>query len=144
MKKPMKVRPWHFWLVAAFFLFLYGMGIYDFIMIHSGSAEEYILEKFEPPAVAYFANYPILPLFFWAANLAAGVAAPLFLLLRQRIAVWLALVSAISDLVLMFITFTFMNRWNAIGAGNSAFDIGIAILTFAEFAYCKWYFRRKT
>lgn len=144
MKNPMKTRPWHFWLVAAFFLFLYGVGVYDFIMIHSGSAEEYLLKNFEPSAVAYFTDYPILPLCFWVINLAAGVAAPVLLLLRQKIAEWFALVSAVSDLVLMFITFTFMNRWNAIGGQNSVLDIGIAILTFAEFAYCKWYFKRET
>lgn len=144
MKKPMKTRPWHFWLVAAFFLFLYGVGVYDFIMIHSGSAEEYLLKNFEPSAVAYFTDYPILPLCFWVINLAAGVAAPVLLLLRQKIAEWFALVSAVSDLVLMFITFTFMNRWNAIGVQNSVLDIGITILTFVEFAYYKWYFKRET
>jgi hypothetical protein len=29
MEKPMKTGPWHFWLVAAFFLFMYGVGGYD-------------------------------------------------------------------------------------------------------------------
>lgn len=62
MKNSNKTRPWHFWLVAVFFLFMYGVGVYDFIIIHSGSAEEYLLKNFEPSAVGYFSNYPILPL----------------------------------------------------------------------------------
>lgn len=90
---------------------MYAVGVYDFIMIHSGNAEEYILRNFAPSAVAYFANYPLLPLAFWVLNLAAGIAAPILLLLRQKIAVWVALTSGVADLVLMFISFTFLNPW---------------------------------
>jgi len=90
---------------------MYAVGVYDFIMIHSGNAEEYILRNFAPSAVAYFANYPLLPLAFWVLNLATGIAAPILLLLRQKIAVWVALTSGVADLVLMFISFTFLNPW---------------------------------
>jgi hypothetical protein len=55
---------------------MYAVGVYDFIMIHSGNAEEYILRNFAPSSVAYLANYPLLPLAFWVLNLAAGIAAP--------------------------------------------------------------------
>lgn len=35
-------------------------------------------------------------------------------------------------MALIFITFTFMNRWGAIGRRTAMSDIGIAVLTFAE------------
>jgi len=40
----------------------------------------------------------------------------------------------------MFISFTFLNRLDALGTQTTAFDIGIAIITFLGFAYCYWYF----
>jgi hypothetical protein len=119
---------------------MYAVGVYDFIMIHSGNAEEYMLRNFAPSSVAYLANYPLLPLCFWVLNLATGIAAPILLLLRQKIAVWVALTSGVADLVLMFISFTFLNRLDALGAQTTAFDIGIAIITFLGFAYCWWFF----
>jgi len=94
---------------------MHAAGVYDFIMIHSSNAEEYILRNFAPSAVAYFANYPLLPLCFWVLNLATGIAAPILLLLRQKIAVWVALTSGVAYLVLMFISFTFLNRLEALG-----------------------------
>lgn len=140
LKEGNKSRPWHLWLVALILLLMYGAGVYDFVMIHSGNAEEYILRNFAPSAVAYFANYPLLPLCFWVLNLATGIAAGISLLLGQKIAVWVALTSGIADLVLMFLSFTFLNRYNALGAQTTGFDMGIAVITFLAFAYCWWFF----
>ncbi len=122
MEEGNKSRPWH--MVGCLDPFvMYAVGVYDFIMIHSGNAEEYILRNFAPSAVAYFTNYPLLPLWFWVLNLAAGIAVPILLFLHKKIAVWIALTSWVADLVLMFIFFTFLNCLESLGAQTTAFDI---------------------
>ncbi len=83
-----------------------------------------------------------MPLVFWTLNVFSGLMAPILLHIRSRWAVQVALVSSVSILALELITFAFMDRWNILGPWISLFDIGILILTFGLFFYCRVMTRR--
>ena len=129
--------PWHFWLVGLFFIFIYAYGIYDFFMMLGHNVDYYNSKNFRGDVMVYFTDYPIFPLLLWIINIVSGITAPVLLLFRFALAIQVSLISAISILLLQFVTFTFMNRWNILGPWVSLFDIGIMLLTFGLFIYCK-------
>jgi uncharacterized membrane protein len=129
--------PWTRWLIGVFFIFVYAYGIYDFFMMLGHDAAYYSSRSYGAVVVTYFTDYPPLLLIFWVTNIVSGVIAPILLLLRSRWAVQVSLISAISILILQFLTFTFRNRWNVLGPWISLFDIAIMLMTFGLFIYCR-------
>ncbi|OEF96663.1 hypothetical protein [Desulfuribacillus alkaliarsenatis] len=129
--------PWSLWFIGILFLFLYAYGVYDFVMMLGHNVEYYSSNNYGDEVFEYFTDYPVLTLMLWIINIVSGVIAPILLLFRSRWAVMMALISAISILILQFITFAFMNRWNVFGPWVSLFDIAIMLMTFGLFVYCK-------
>ncbi|MBP1904607.1 hypothetical protein J2Z32_001230 [Paenibacillus turicensis] len=134
--------PWHLWVIASIFLFIYANGVYDYFMMLGLNEDYYTAKNYGEAVINYFSNYPVIPLILYTINIFSGVLAPCFLLLRLRWAVTLAGLSAFSILGLEFITFTWMNRWDILGAAVSLFDIFILLLTFAMYLYSKFLLRR--
>lgn len=128
--------PWHLWLVGIFFLATYAMGARDYVLCLTVS-EAYFESQGWHGAVAYFTDYPLVPLVFWTTGLAAGLAAPAALLLRSRWAVPIALAAALAQLLLQISTFGSMDRWSMLGPEHSLFDIGVMLSTFALWWYCR-------
>jgi hypothetical protein len=129
--------PWHLWFIGLFFIFIYTYGIYDYFMMLGHNEAYYNSKRFGDTVLAYFTDYPILPLVFWTMNVFSGLIAPILLLFHTRWAAQVAMISSISMLCLEFITFTFMNRWNVLGPWISLFDIVILLMTFSLFLYCR-------
>lgn len=134
--------PWHFWSIGLFFIFLYAYGIYDFFMMLGHNLDYYNSKKFGENVIVYFTDYPLIPLLLWLTNIVGGVVAPILMLFRLKWAVQVSLISAISIMLLQFVTFTFMNRWETLGTWISIFDIGIMLMTFGLFIYCKMMSKR--
>lgn len=135
LRPALRTTPRHLWLVCSVFVFLYGIGAYDYIQVQLGSADYYQAQGYGPAQVEYFTDYPWLPLIFWTANITAGIAAVALLALRRRWAVTAAAVAALSALCLQIITFGFMDRWSILGPRLSLPDIGIMLLTFGLWLY---------
>lgn len=129
--------PWHLWLIALFFLFIYVNGVYDFFMMLGHNVDYYESKGFTEETHEYFNNYPIGPLLFWTINIICGVISPILLLLQKRLTVWVALISAVAMTLLEATGFIFMDRWNALGTYVSFFDIGLLVLTWTFFFYCR-------
>lgn len=134
--------PWHLWIIAGMFLFIYANGVYDYFMMLGLNKDYYRAKNYGEAVKNYFSNYPVIPLILYTINIFMGVLAPCLLLLRSRWAVLLAGLSAFTILGLEFITFTWMNRWDILGAAVSLFDIFILLLTFAMYLYSKYLLRR--
>lgn len=137
MSKMHKPRaPWHLWLIALFFIFIYANGVYDYFMMLGHNIDYYEVKGFGEETLKYFTNYPIGLLIFWTMNILCGIISPILLLFRTKLAVWVAFISAVSMFLLEAIGFLFMNRWDALGTFVSLFDIGLLILTWIFFFYC--------
>ncbi|WP_181350245.1 hypothetical protein [Thalassobacillus sp. CUG 92003] len=129
--------PGHLWVVAIFFICLYAIGAYDYVMSLKVNAAYFSTQNYGEDHVAYFSDYPLIPLIFWTATIFIGLVAPLLLLFRLRWAVTAAFISGASQLCLVIITFGFMGRWDVFGPMLSLFDLLILLLTLCFFLYCR-------
>ena len=120
---------WHLLLIVAVFLFLYGIAVYDYIMTVSHNQTYFEYLRYNQLVIDYFENYPLVPLVFWTINIFGGVVTLLLMLLKKEMAFSLSVITFISMLLLDFVTFGFLNRWNVIGAKSSTMDILMLVLT---------------
>ncbi|GAA0071081.1 hypothetical protein UT300003_26050 [Clostridium sardiniense] len=136
-KKEKSIKtPWHLWLVSIFFIFIYTNGVYDYFMMLGHNVNYYNSKGYGDTVVQYFTNYPIPFLILYTMNIFSGILAPILLLLRKRAAAYVALISAVSDILLLILTFSFRNRLTVLGVNIALFDIGIAVITFGLYYYC--------
>ena len=129
--------PWHLWVIALVFLFIYVNGVYDYFMMLGHNVDYYESKGFTEQTHKYFTDYPTMPLIFWTTNIICGVISPILLIFRLKLTVWVAFISAMAMSLLELSGFIFMNRWEALGTYISLFDIGLLILTWGFFFYCK-------
>lgn len=132
---------WHLLLVVALFLFLYGIGAYDYVMTVSQNQGYFDYLGYNQTVIDYFTNYPLVLLIFWTINIFGGLATLLFMLLRKEIAFCFSVATFVSMFLLDSITFFFRNRWHVIGAEASAMDILVLILTLGLCVYNYFLFR---
>jgi len=135
--------PWYLWLIALFFIFIYANGVYDYFMMLGHDQDYYNSKNYGEAVHKYFTNYPVVLLILWAINIFGSMIASVLLLFRIRWIVWMALISAISMLFLEAITFAFKNRWEVLGPFISIFDLGLLIITWAFYFYCRYLARRE-
>ncbi|MBM7833229.1 hypothetical protein [Clostridium sardiniense] len=136
-KKEKRIKtPWHLWFVAILFIFIYTNGVYDYFMMLGHNMDYYNSKGYGDTVVQYFTNYLTPFLILYTMNIFAGILAPILLLLRKKVATYVALISAVSDTLLLILTFLFRNRLNVLGFSIALFDIGIALSTFGLYYYC--------
>ncbi|SFS90464.1 hypothetical protein SAMN05660874_04101 [Saccharopolyspora flava] len=114
---------------------LYVGGLRDYLLILIGDTD-YIEGQFGPGGLAYFTDYPPVLRALWAINVLGGLIAPVLLVARNRWAAPTALLAAAAQLVLLAVTFALLDRWTALGASTSWFDIGIGLVTVLFALYC--------
>lgn len=129
--------PWHLWPIAVIFLALYGIGAYDFVQTQLGSADYFAAQGYGPAQIAYFTDYPLVPLVFWTVNIVAGLAGGVLLLLRARWSAPVIATAAFAQLCLQVITFGFLDRWAILGPRLSIPDIAVLLITFAVWCYAR-------
>lgn len=130
-------RPWHLWLVAIVVFALYVGGARDYLLIVLNDTD-YMVRQFGPRGVVYFAEYPRLLRVVWTINILGGLIAPVLLLTRSRWSAPVAALSAAAQVMLLAVTFTFLDRWAALGPATSWFDIGVGLVTVLFAGYCWW------
>ncbi|WP_328474851.1 hypothetical protein OHA21_16330 [Actinoplanes sp. NBC_00393] len=128
-------------MAAIVILALYAGGARDYLLILAGDTG-YMSRQFGPDGVAYFTGYPLALRVVWTINIVGGLAAACLLLARSRWAVVAAVTSATAQVVLLVATFGFRDRWAALGAATSWFDLGIGVVAVLFAGYCRQLGRR--
>ena len=103
----------------------------------SHNAEYYAVHGYGLEVSEYFTNYPIYFMVFWVENLLGGFISPIAFLMKKRWSCNLALISLISDVILIVLTVVCRYRINVLGVNVFLFDIFIALLTFVWYLYVK-------
>lgn len=134
--------PWHLWVVGVFFVVLHVGGVYDQIMLLSQNAGYFQQQGFGDAQIAYFTNYPLLRALIWIVAIWGGLAASILLLLRTRFTYPVALTALVAQVILIIVTFGFLNRWQMFGPRFSLFDFTILFLTAGLVLYCRTMFLR--
>jgi len=135
-------RPWHLWVMAVLFMFFFCVGVWDWVMIHTPGWQEYVSRQFQPSAVEYFSDYPLLPLVFWTANVVSGPVAVLLMVAASRWAFPAAVFNFVTNGVLALITFGFMDRFELLGAKTGSQDLTILGLQLVFMLYVFYVSRR--
>ena len=130
-------RPWHLWMIVIVAMLLMLVGLYDFVMVATHNMA-YLSNRYTAEGVAYFTNYPLYLLVLFGVNVISIIAALVVALWNRRMAMWLAIVSGVADVVLLVITVFFRNRFEAIGTGLTVQDIAICVGIFALALYFRW------
>ena len=90
-------RPWHVWIVGIVGGLWSAMGLASFILTQLNV--EAVMSGFPPDQRAYFQSFPWWADSFWAIGVFAGVGGCLLLLVKNRLAFHLLLVSLIGTAV---------------------------------------------
>lgn len=80
--------PWHLFLISLLFIFLYSIGLYDYIQVHNNNVEYMNSLKVKGDIVGYFSNYPLLFTMLWTINVCTGLIAAIMLLFKTKWVVW--------------------------------------------------------
>jgi hypothetical protein len=129
--------PWHLWVIGVAVSLFHLGGVLDYIRL-LGPDVAYVTSKgWGTAGVEYFTDYPAPLRLLWTVTLIAGIAAPVFLLLRSRRAASLALIAGLTQILLMGITLAFRDRWEALGAFTALWDAGVAVVSLALWWYCR-------
>ena len=90
-------RPWHLWLVGILGGLWSAVGVVSFMLTQMNV--EAVMSGFPPQQRAYFDSFPLWADGFWAIGVFAGVIGCLLLLLKNRLAFPVLLVSFIGAVV---------------------------------------------
>jgi len=80
MNKP----SWLFWVISVVALLWGAFGVFDFYMTTTGN-EKY-LKDFPPEMIGWIKGFPMWRTFLWGLGVFAGLAGPILMLRRMRVA----------------------------------------------------------
>jgi hypothetical protein len=132
-----KKMPWHLLMVGLVFIFIYLIGLYDYIMIHLNNIEYMQSLNVKGDIVEYFSNYPIFYSILWTINVFGGLVAAILLFFRKKWATIISLLVVFSKFFLDALTFLFRSRWEVFGVQASLADIMVLLISIGFFVYCR-------
>lgn len=129
--------PWHFWAVGVFALMWNGFGCYDYYMTNT-SGDEYMRNMgMEADQIAYFLGKPAWLTAIWAIGVWGGLLGAILLLIRNKWAVEVFIVSFLAYVVSLIDAY-FLDPMEG-GAGDMA---GMQALIFILCVFFIWYAKR--
>ncbi len=90
-------RPWHLWVIGIIGGLWSSIGVVSFMLTQMNV--EAVMSRFPPQQRAYFESFPLWAVAFWAIGVFGGVIGCLLLLLKNRLAFPVLLVSLIGAIV---------------------------------------------
>jgi hypothetical protein len=90
-------RPWHLWLIGIVGVLWSSMGVISFMLTQMKI--EAVMSRFPPQQREYFESFPLWAVAFWALGVFGGVIGCLLLLLKNRLAFPVLLLSLIGTTV---------------------------------------------
>ncbi len=129
-------KPWHFWPVSIFALLWSAMGALDYVMTQTKNAS--YMSHFTAEQLAFFYGFPAWLVAAWAIAVWGAVAGALLLLMRNRLAIWVFLISLISMVITTIHNYGFANGMEVVGDPFSlGFTAVIFLLALGFFLYSR-------
>ena len=129
--------PWHLWVVGILLLLWQGMAVFDYIA--TVIRFEPYLSNYPDELLEYYFNAPAWMYAAWAVAAFGGFLSAIFLLLRNKIALLIAILAFLSSL--LTVVYTFLNPPPGSG-GELVFLITAVSAGFLVLAYMYWLKRR--
>lgn len=126
--------PWHLWVIGALALLWNAMGALDYFL--SQSKNEAYMEMFTPEQLEFFYNFPSWSIAMWPIAVWGGALGCIFLLLRNKLAVCVFLVSLICMALNTIYIYAFTNGMEVMGDPfEIAFNAAIFLVAVFLFFY---------
>ena len=97
--------PWHVWLIGVFALLFNSIGVFDFVMSRVQGAEYQASAGMTPAQIAHYPAMPGWMTAVWAIGVFGAFAASILLLLRNKLALPVFVVSLAAFLVSLLYTY---------------------------------------
>ena len=124
------------WIVGALALLWNSVGAFDYVMTQTRNAS--YLAKFPPAQIEFFDNFPVWATAAWALAVWGGVVGSVLLLMRNRLAVPVFLVSMVAMVLATFRNYVLANGLEVFPDAASkivtamVFVIGVALYLYAR------------
>ena len=105
--------PWHLWLIGVIALLWNAMGAFDYLM--TNTKNEAYMKMFTPEQLEFFYGFPSWSVALWAISVWGGLLGCILLLLRNKLAVGVFLVSLVCMVVNTIYIYAFTNGMEVMG-----------------------------
>lgn len=128
--------PWHLWLIGVIALLWNAVGAFDYYM--SQTKNEAYMKMFTPEQLEFFYSFPSWSVALWAIAVWGGVLGCILLLLRNKLAVCVFLISLIGMVINTIYIYAFTNGMQVMGDPISlAFSVAIFLVAVFLYFYSK-------
>lgn len=127
--------PKHLWIVGIITLLWNLMGAFDYLMTQTKA--EWYMGQFEQAQLDYFYSFPTLLVVFWALAVWGGVLGNILLLLRNRLATPVFVVSFVSMAGTAVYNYGFSNSMEVTGSTGLIFTVVIFIVALGLVLYSR-------
>ena len=128
--------PWHLWLIGVIALLWNAVGAFDYYM--SQTKNEAYMKMFTPEQLEFFYSFPSWSVALWAIAVWGGVLGCILLLLRNKLAVCVFLISLIGMVINTIYIYAFTNGMEVMGDPISlAFSVAIFLVAVFLYFYSK-------
>ncbi len=128
--------PWHVWVIGVIALLWNAMGAFDYFM--SQTKNEAYMAMFTPEQLDFFYSFPSWSVALWAIAVWGGVLGCILLLLRNKLAVCVFLISLICMVINTIYIYGFTIGMQVMGDPFSlAFSAAIFLVAVFLYLYSK-------
>ncbi|NNC67863.1 MAG: hypothetical protein HKN83_07515 [Gammaproteobacteria bacterium] len=128
--------PWHLWVIGIIALLWNAMGAVDYFL--SQTKNEAYMKMFTPEQLEFFYSFPSWSVALWAIAVWGGLLGCILLLLRNKLAASVFLVSLICMVINTIYIYAFSNGMEVMGgAFELAFSAAIFLVAVFLYFYSK-------
>ncbi|MBT8123874.1 MAG: hypothetical protein KJO81_03505 [Gammaproteobacteria bacterium] len=128
--------PWHLWVIGIIALLWNAMGAVDYFL--SQTKNEAYMKMFTPEQLEFFYSFPSWSVALWAIAVWGGLLGCILLLLRNKLAASVFLVSLICIVINTIYIYAFSNGMEVMGgAFELAFSAAIFLVAVFLYFYSK-------
>lgn len=138
MTEPPVRTPWHLWLVGVIATLFNAIGVFDFVMSIARGAAYQASVGMTPEQIAHYQQMPGWMMVVWAVGVFGAFLASLLLLMRNRLAGLVFIVSLAAFLVSVFYTYVLTNGGAIMGRQMAVTSAVIALLLVLFAAYARF------
>jgi hypothetical protein len=120
--------PWHLWLVGVIALLFNAIGAFDFVMSMLQGEAYQAGAGLKPDQIAYYQGMPLWMTIIWGIGTLSAFLASILLLLRERIALPMFVLSLAAFLVSLLYMYVLTNGGVVMGQAMAVTNVVITVL----------------
>jgi ribose/xylose/arabinose/galactoside ABC-type transport system permease subunit len=129
--------PWHLWLVGVIAVLFNAIGVFDFVMSKTQGASYMASAGMTPAQIAHYQGMPMWMSVVWAVGVWGAILGSVLILLRNKLALPIFVVSLAAFLVSLLYTYVMTNGGEIMGP-TMAITSAIITVLLLFFAWYSW------